>query len=145
LIDNERMARVLARRGTARHPPLHFLRTVPSDGPWVVVLLIQSVLLLSAPRTGGITHWKLTDDTIAPGSLASPEVEVSDKVSRASGRSEDVFAASQVATSDPEFAILLRYSTKSSRKGISSNRGGGSHGAFRRLSEELEVDYCESG
>ena len=135
----------LSRRGTARQPPLHFLRTIPSEGPWVVFVLVQAAILLSAPRTGGITHWKLTDDTIAPGSMA-PEVDVSDKVpiSRAGGRSEDVFAA-QLASSDPEFAILLRYSSKSSRKGISSNRGGGSHGTFRRVSEDMEADYCESG
>ena len=133
-----------SRRGTY-HPPLRFMYTCRFDGPGVLILLVQAMLLLSAPRTGGVTHWKLTGDTITPGSLA-PSVDLPEKVpSRIPGpKSEDIFAASQLTSADPEFALLIRYSTKSSRKGISPNRGGNNLGVFRRVSEEVDLDYCDS-
>jgi len=86
-------------------------------------LLVQIVLLLSALGTGGVTHWKLTEDTISPGSLA-PEVDLK-VASRSSAKTEDVLTAGHLSSVDPELALLVRYSSKASkRKKIPPNRGG---------------------
>ncbi len=107
-------------------------------------MLVQTILLLSALRTGGITHWKLTEDTISPEPHA-PEVDLKVE-SRSNAKSEDVLTAGHLSSMDPELALLVRYSSKSSkRRKIPPNRGGSGRGVFRRLSEEKDLDYCDSG
>ena len=77
-----------------------------------LVVLVHALLLSSVSRIAGVTHWKLQDDSITPiatdlttGSLPGnqgPSTSQSD---------QDVFAVN-LADSDPEFAILLRHTTK---------------------------------
>lgn len=107
----------------------------------MVVLLVQAMLLLAASRTGGITHWKLTDDTINPGPASSLDLAGKTQT-RPSTESEDVYAASQLAATDPEFALLIRYSAKSSGS-VSPNRGGRGHGVFRRQGAETHSSSCD--
>ena len=117
----------MAKSSTFR-PPLHFMCSYNFNGPGVVILLVQALLLLAVSRTGGITHWKLSDDTITPGSASSLDL-VGKTQSKPNTKNEDLYAASQLASTDPEFAILIRFSSSGSG---SSNRGGRGHGVFSR-------------
>lgn len=68
---------------------------------WTISVLLHILLLAHVSSIAGVTHWKLEDDSITPG------------------KAEDVLAVN-LADSDPEFAILVRHTTKMS--GVS---GGG--------------------
>ena len=87
---------------------------------------VQSLLLLAVSKTVGVTHWKLSDDVIisATPSLDSPAVKNQNEV-----ENDDLY---HLSATDPEFALLLRYSAKTGGSEGSLNRGGSGHGVFRR-------------
>lgn len=111
------------------------------NGPGVIVLLVQAVLLLAVSRTGGITHWKLSEDssTITPGPAPSLDL-VGKSQSRPNTKNDDVYAASQLASTDPEFSLLIRFSSSGNGP---SNRGGSGHGVFSRHAEEAPPSSCD--
>lgn len=83
----------------------------------VVVCLIQSMLIFTASRTAGVTHWKLEDNAITP---AATDLSAG---SGPAARQDDLFAMSLPST-DPEFAVLLRHATKPPPgSSASGNRG----------------------
>ena len=76
----------------------------------VLACLVQSILVFSVSRTAGVTHWKLQDNAITPAATDLSEAST-----------EDLFAMS-LASTDPEFAVLLRHATKDP-PGSMGNRG----------------------
>ncbi len=65
-------------------------------------MVLHTLLLAHVSSIAGVTHWKLEDNSIMP-------LEASH--SPGSGKIGDVFAVN-LADSDPEFAILIRHTTK---------------------------------
>lgn len=120
-------------------------QNVPSifhlDCTYLLVLLVQLLALLNAPKSAGVTHWKLSDNEIVP------EPSSSDTQSEESQhKADNLYTVSQFASSDPEFAMLVRYSARGSSGGGgggsgSLNRGGGSFGTFRRQGGSLGSCY----
>ena len=88
-------------------PPVRFKSSA------VLVCLVQVVLVFSVSQTTGVTHWKLQDNAITPAATDLSEAST-----------DDLFAMS-LASSDPEFAVLLRHATKASPNpaGSTGNRG----------------------
>ena len=113
-------------KGAPNHPYipscLHF-----NMAGLVVVWLAQSLLLLSSSQTAGVTHWKLIDNEIMPEqqNLDTPGEAQRDEDSK---QDSGIYPISQgqLSTSDPEFSMLVRYSTRNSGGGTGSlNRGAG--------------------
>lgn len=69
-------------------------------------VFVNCLLLSSVSRIVGVTHWKLQDDSITPIATDLPTLSGNQGLS-----DQDVFAVN-LADSDPEFAILLRHTTK---------------------------------
>lgn len=110
----------------------------------VIVWLVQSLLLLSASQTAGVTHWKLIDNEIMP---ESPDLDTPGEVQREGGSKQDssVYSMNQLSSSDPEFSMLVRYSARNSGGGAGTpNRGGGGFGIYQRQGTPLpnSDSYC---
>ena len=109
----------------AQHvPPIFHL-----DCTYLLVLVVQLLALLNAPKTAGVTHWKLSENEIVP---APSSMEAQSEESQ--HKADNLYTVSQFSSSDPEFAMLVRYSARGSSgsAGGSLNRGGGGFGTFRR-------------
>lgn len=110
-------------------------------GAWFV----QSLLLLSASKTAGVTHWKLIDNEIIP---EPPDLDTPGELEAQSegGPKQDsaaVYSINQVSSSDPEFSMLVRYSARNSGGGAGSpNRGGGGYGIYQRQGTAVPDSRC---
>ena len=92
------------------------------------MILLHTLLLSYVSTIAGVTHWKLQDDSITPVPLDT------DHTPNTPGKSADVLAVNlDLADTDPEFAILLRHTTK--MRGAS---GGG--GAVRKPRPQIMTD-----
>ena len=98
------------------------------------VLASCLLLLLCYTRTTGVTHWKLEDNAIIPASteLASTQQP-----------QEDLYAAS-VGLNDPEFAVLLRHSTKVPGCKLAAHRGSGSCPVVVDINSQRNPKQCSS-
>ena len=108
----------------------------------LTVWLVQALLVLNTPQTVGVTHWKLIDNEIIPETpnLDTPSEAEAEEVPQ---QHDQGFVMSQHSTSDPEFSMLIRYSTRNSGGGNSApNRGGSSHGVFKRQGVSSSVPSC---
>ena len=121
-------------------PPLYFMPSHGFNGPGVLVLFVQVLLFLASSQTGGVTHWKLTEDTIGPAPAVGLDL-AGISPGRSGSKSEDMYAGNQLAANDPEFAILMRYSSRDST--VPLNRGGKSPRILGRAKEESSEGYCE--
>ena len=111
---------------------------------------MQVALLLNASQTAGVTHWKLIEEDIMP----DPGLESTPSSSSGEGRGEAMGAPSkpeslydvnQFSSTDPEFALLVRYSaTARGTGGGSPNRGGAGYGSFRRQGAVVHSNSCFS-
>lgn len=113
---------------SVRHCPPFFHHNLAAC---LSVWLVQALLVLNTPQTVGVTHWKLIDNEIIPETpnLDTPSEAEAEEMSQ----QDQGFVMSQHSTSDPEFSMLIRYSTRNSGGGNSApNRGGSSHGIFKR-------------
>lgn len=112
----------------------------------LAVWLVQALLVLNTPQTVGVTHWKLIDNEIMPETpnLDTPsEAEAAEEMTQQQQQEEQGFVMSQHSTSDPEFSMLIRYSTRNSGGGNAApNRGGNSHGVFKRQGVPPTVSSC---
>ena len=133
-------------KGAPNHPYipscLHF-----NMAGLVVVWLAQSLLLLSSSQTAGVTHWKLIDNEIMPEqqNLDTPGEAQGDEDSK---QDSGIYPMSQgqLSTSDPEFSMLVRYSTRNSGGGTGSlNRGAGGYGIYQRQGAPVPDSQCSSG
>jgi hypothetical protein len=108
------------------------------------VWLVQSLVLLSASQTAGVTHWKLIDNEIMPEpqNLDTPgesQVDVGSK------QDSSVYPMEQLSTTDPEFSMLVRYSARNSGGGVGSpNRGGGGYGIYQRQGTPVPESHCST-
>ena len=89
-----------------------------------LVILLHTLLLSYVSNIAGVTHWKLQDDSITPLDT--------DHTPSSPGKSAEVLAVN-LANTDPEFAILVRHTTK--MRGVS---GGG--GAVRKPRPQIVTD-----
>ena len=108
-----------------------------------LVRLAQLALLLNVSRTAGVTHWKLIDNEIMPEpGLDSTEGQETDT---AVPKQDMLYDISQFSSSDPEFAMLIRYSSRGSGGAGSPNRGGGVFGSFQRQGPAHSNSCSSSG
>lgn len=78
-----------------------------------LLMLLHMFLLSWLSTIAGVTHWKLQDNSITPLDT--------DPTPSNQGKAGDVFAV-HLAESDPEFAILIRHTT---RMPVVNGGGGG--------------------
>lgn len=128
-----------------RNPPVHYFPSlVHLRWQDLVVWLVRVAFLLNISQTAGVTHWKLIDNSIIPEpSLDSQGKEATSK------HSNNIYPMSQLSSSDPEFAMLVRYSARGSSGGGgitgSANRGSGGFGTFRRQDQGgSHLNSCSS-
>lgn len=109
----------------------------------LLVWVVRVALLLNVSRTAGVTHWKLIDNDIMPEPATSGEGGESEAA--LPKQQDSVYDVSQFASTDPEFAMLIRYSARSSAGSASSaNRGGAGFGSFRRQAPAHPSNSCAS-
>ncbi len=129
---------------SSRPPAQHVPPVFHFDWTCLLVWLVQLSLLLNAPQTVGVTHWKLIDNEIIPEPAASSmEPQRRAQQTEETHKHDSLYAVSKFSSSDPEFAMLVRYSARGSLggNGGSLNRGGGGFGTFRRQGGSLGSCY----
>lgn len=125
----------------------------------VVIWMVQCLFLLGVSRTAGVTHWKLIDDAIIPEPLKDQQDLPHEEETAAKSEGSNWYTHSShvPGASDPEFALIIRYSARTSGGGVdgssnnmgSANRGTGVHpGGFtttRRHASSVSTGLCRSG
>lgn len=124
------------------HSPVHrFPPVLHLNWANLFVWLVQVLLVLNALQTAGVTHWKLIENDIMPepSSLDPPKKTQSETGSKR----DTLYPINQFSSSDPELAMLIRYSSRSSSGSGSPNRGATGFGSFRRQGSG-HVNSCYS-